>query len=309
MVFTVDDIWQGKTIKQYLFGELKLTRAQVTALKKDPLGILYNGSHATVRQIMTKGGLLEISLGDNEQSINREIEPVDLPFGVVYEDEWLIIADKPYNMPVHPSYNHRNDSLANAVAYYYMKHGQVSAFRAVNRLDRDTSGLVIVAKDRMTANRLSVAIGNGNVKKEYLAILEGRLTGEGRIESYIKRERESIITRISCSEGIASEYALTTYRSVYYSEERDITAVIASPVTGRTHQLRVHFASIGHGIAGDTLYAHSSPYIERQALHAYSLEFVHPHTGKTMKIIGDIPEDIKKALLKEGFDDFKKSVL
>ncbi len=307
MRITVDKNLDGRTVKQFLFGELKLTRAQVTALKLDPLGILYNGSHATVRQILKEGDVLEISLNDRQEDVNEDIIPVALPFGVVYEDDCMIVADKPSFMPVHPSYNHRDDSLANAVAYYYREKGIVAAFRAVNRLDRDTSGLVIIAKNRMTANRLCESMAAGEIKKEYIALLFGRLEGNnGKIESYIKREQESIITRISCENGIESEYALTHYSVIGYDGENNITAVKASPITGRTHQLRVHFSSLGHYIIGDTLYGNESPLINRQALHAFSLEFRHPYSGETIKLRAQIPEDLKKAMSKECLNDVEK---
>jgi 23S rRNA-/tRNA-specific pseudouridylate synthase len=165
----------GKTIKQFLFGEMKLTRAQVTALKLDPVGILYNGEHATVRCVLKQGDVLEIALGDRESDVNREILPVKLDFQVVFEDEYMLIVNKPFGMPVHPSYNHRDDSLANGIAHYYLEKGIVATFRAVNRLDRDTSGLVVVAKDRMTANRLCKSFAQGEVEKSYFAQLDGRL--------------------------------------------------------------------------------------------------------------------------------------
>lgn len=308
MLISVDKNLNGKTIKQVLFGELKLTRAQVTALKLDPLGILYNGSHATVRQILKEGDILEIAINDRQEDINKDIIPVELPFQIVYEDDCMLIADKPSGMPVHPSYNHRNDSLANAVAYYYRKKGIIAMFRAVNRLDRDTSGLVIIAKNRMTANRLCESIAAGEIKKEYIALLFGKLDGDSdKIESYIKREQESIIKRISCESGIESEYAITHYSVIGYDKENDITAVKASPITGKTHQLRVHFSSLGHYIIGDTLYGNVSPLINRQALHAFSLEFRHPYSDKTMKLTAKIPDDLKKAMSKECLNDVEKN--
>jgi 23S rRNA pseudouridine1911/1915/1917 synthase len=309
MVITVDKNLDGKTIKQFLFGEMKLTRAQVTALKLDPVGILYNGEHATVRCVLKQGDVLEIALGDRESDINREILPVKLDFQVVFEDEYMLVVNKPFGMPVHPSYNHRDDSLANGVAHYYLEKGIVATFRAVNRLDRDTSGLVVVAKDRMTANRLCKSFAQGEVEKSYFALLDGRLENHcGKIESYIRRERESIITRCSCEEGIASEFALTEYTVLGYCQKRDQTAVKASPITGRTHQLRVHFSSIGHFIIGDTLYGRESELIERQALHAFSLEMVHPYSGKKMKFSADLPEDIKQAMSEELFLSVEKSI-
>jgi 23S rRNA pseudouridine1911/1915/1917 synthase len=314
MLISVDKNLDGKTVKQFLFGELKLTRAQVTALKLDPLGILYNGSHATVRQVLHEGDTLEIALYDRKEDVNEDIVPVPLPFGIVYEDDCMLVADKPFGMPVHPSYNHRDDSLANAIAYYYEKNGIVAAFRAVNRLDRDTSGLVIIAKNRMTANRLCKSMESGEIKKEYIALLSGRLDGsvgeENKIESYIKREQESIITRISCQQGIDSEYALTRYSVIGYDEKNNLTAVKASPVTGRTHQLRVHFSSLGHYIIGDTLYGEKAPLkslIERQALHAFSLELKHPYSNLTMKFKAEIPKDIKNAMSEECLKNVEKS--
>lgn len=309
MKIIIDKSLDGKSIKQFLFGELKLTRAQVTALKLDPLGILYNGCHATVRQILEEGDVLEISLDDRESDINEEIIPVELPFQIVYEDDCMLIVNKPANMPVHPSYNHRDDSLANGIAYYYNQKGIVSAFRAVNRLDRDTSGLVIIAKNRMTANRLCRSMTAGEIKKEYIALLYGKLeNNSGIIESYIKREQESIITRISCEKGIDSEHAITEYSVISYDSINNITVVKASPITGRTHQLRVHFSSIDHYIVGDTLYGKGSSLINRQALHAISLELRHPFNNDTIKLKTSIPDDFKNVISKECLEDVEKKI-
>ncbi len=301
MNIIIDKENEGKTVKEYLFSVMKLSRAMVSRLKQMNDGIVLNGNRVTVRAILSDGDDLAIALDDRPDEVNHNIEPVGLPLNIVYEDEYIIIVNKEGGVPVHPSHDHHGDSLANAVAAYYLKQGIVSNFRAVNRLDKDTSGLVIIAKGKMSANSFSKLISSGGVRKSYYALLTGRVdTASGRIETYIKRERESIITRCNCGKDEGGAFAVTEFETVCSSD--DLSLIVAHPITGRTHQLRVHFAGIGHPIIGDSLYGKASERISRQALHAFRLEFVHPLTHKEMTVSAQIPDDMKKLMLQEDFE-------
>ena len=200
-------------------------------------------------------------------------------------------------MPTHPTHGHYMDTLANAVAYKYHKEGRPFIFRAMNRLDRDTSGLVVIARHKIAAAHLAKQMSERKVTKIYTAILEGRLPDdrdEGLIQNYIRRSAPSIITRVSALEGTDSEYAATRYRRLQKSEH--FSMVEAKPLTGRTHQLRVHFSGMGYPICGDTLYGHASEKITRQALHAGKIRFMHPLSGQMVEFWADLPDDMQRLI-------------
>ena len=196
-------------------------------------------------------------------------------------------------MPTHPTHGHYEDTLANAVMFYMQKNGNPDfVFRSVNRLDRDTSGLVIIAKSQLSCAKLSRVLQEGKINKTYLALLEGSPEAdEGVIEKPIRRAGDSIITRECCEEGQGA-YARTVYRVLKRYD--GYTLVSAQPITGRTHQLRVHFSSIGHPIVGDTLYGSASEMLDRQALHAAMLVFPHPMEDRMIRLLCPPPNDMFK---------------
>lgn len=294
MEVKIEKEYGGMSLKSFLFSHMRLSRAQVTKLKNHPLGISVNGCHATVRQVLREGDTLVLRLEDQEDEINEDILPVKMEISTVYEDEGVIIVNKAGGMPVHPSHNHHEDTLANGMAYYFKERGIPFNFRAVNRLDRDTSGLVIVAKSRMAANQFSRVLKDRSIKKEYIAILCGSLEEkQGRITTHIKRQEQSIITRCNCSEG-EGDIAITDYEVI--AEGGGLSLVRAYPITGRTHQLRVHFSGLGCAILGDSLYGQASREIGRHALHARSLEFQHPFSNEDMVICAEVPEDMARII-------------
>ncbi len=291
MDIIIDKENNARTVKQYLFGVMGLSRAQVTHLKNIDDGIRLNGAHVTVRQVLAEGDVLSLCLDDRAEEVNSEILPVKMELEIVYEDDFILVVNKEGNMPVHPSHNHHDDTLANGMAYYFKEKGIPFNFRAVNRLDRDTSGLVIVAKSRRGANIFAKLIESRKIKKGYVAILEGTLPEKSaRITTYIKREQDSIITRCNCAEGEGGDIAITDYE--VQGESQGYTVVKAYPITGRTHQLRVHFSGLGCPLLGDSLYGRASSEIPRHALHAEVLEFCHPVSGETVCIRAPIPEDM-----------------
>lgn len=301
MTVTIPELWNQHTVSDFLKG-VGYSHKAISRFKRLEDGIVLNGVRVTVRAILQTGDTLSLAVEDRAEEQNPYLKPVNLPLDVLYEDEGILAVNKPPFMPTHPSLGHTGDTLANAVAFYLARDGSPFVFRAVNRLDRDTSGTVLLAKDRYTAAALAGAMGRGEIRKTYLALLCGALAEErGEINAHIRRKEASIITReaIPCKEGEpapeGAHPALTRYEVVERYER--YTLVRAFPVTGRTHQLRVHFAYIGHPIVGDTLYGSAHPSLPRQALHAESLTF--PHQGGSLrKISAPLPDDLKN-LLKE----------
>lgn len=299
MIYPISELWNNKTVSDFLKG-VGYSHKAISRLKRLEDGIVLNGTRVTVRAILHTGDSLSLGVEDRIEEENPYLEPVDLPLSVIFEDEGLLAVNKPPFMPTHPSMGHTGDTLANAAAFYLRREDRPFIFRAINRLDRDTSGVVLLAKDKFTAAKLAGAMEAGKIRKTYLALLCGELTEEeGEIDAFIRRKEASIITR----EAIPSETdpmpegaqpALTRYRVL----ERfpGYTLVRAFPQTGRTHQLRVHFAHIGHPIVGDTLYGTGDAPIDRQALHAETLTI--PYGEGEMTITAPLPQDLH-TLLKE----------
>jgi len=286
----------GEFLKKRLACSAKL----IARLKKDERGIVLNGSRITVRAVLHAGDLLEISEEDRAEDVNEDIIPCGEMPKILYEDEDIIAVDKPAFMPTHPSHGHYDDTLANALAKYFSDAGTPFVFRAMNRLDRNTSGIVVVSKNRLSAARLSSAMANGEVRKRYFAVTCGIPEQKsGMIETDFRRTAESIITREAFpigEGGDGAQYAATEYTVI--SEKGGRAGIIVSPLTGRTHQIRVHMRYIGTPLLGDDLYGEPSDLINRHALHAFSLEF--PHKEKTLRLLCPPPNDL---LSLAGIDD------
>lgn len=291
----------GKTVFQILKNQLYVSSKTLTKLKKKSGGILVNGEHVTVRKILSGGDILEINDSDEAGERNPYLVPVERELDIIYEDDDITVVNKPPDMPTHTSLNHHDDTLANFLAFRY-REKESYIFRPVNRLDKNTSGLVLTANTKYSASRLSDMLQKGEIEKKYLAVLDGELKiQEGKIDNFIKRKYESIIIREQFDEYIdGSDRAVTEFRCI--SVKDGISVVEATPVTGRTHQLRVHFSNLGCPILGDDLYGTPSlqpngkPMIERQALHAYKLNFTHPVTGEYLTLTAPVPNDINQIL-------------
>ncbi len=283
----------GKTVKELLHKKICLSSAFIKHLKFLENGIMLDGAHATVRRVVSEGQILSLAVEDME--VHEALTPADIPLEIVYEDTDMVIPSKPPFMPTHPSHLHHGDTLADALAFRYKDSPTAFVFRPINRLDRNTSGLVIIAKNRIAASRLSQAMQKGEIKKQYIAVLEGSLPqSEGRIETHLRRTAESIIVREVCGENEGGDYALTEYRVLANANGR--TLVLASPKTGRTHQLRVHFAHLGAPIVGDDMYGTPDANILRHALHAIRLELPHPAGGEYMTLAAPIPDDMRELI-------------
>ena len=276
----------GKLIKDFL-QEKGFSGQNLVELKKMPESILLNGVWEYVTRRLTEGDVLRIHI--KEESSSEKILPVELPFPVVYEDEDIIVLNKPADMPIHPSLNNYGNTLGNAAAYYFEKQGKTFIFRCVNRLDRDTTGLTILAKHMVSCSMLQNDMVNRKISREYLAIAEGRFDEKyGIIDAPIGRKEGSTIERMVDYEN--GERAVTHYRVL---EQKENVAMLALKLeTGRTHQIRVHLSSIGHPLIGDFLYNPKNTGMKRQALHAWHLSFRHPITNEMMELEAPVPDDM-----------------
>lgn len=288
----------GLTIKEVLINELGFSKRAITSLKARPDGILINGEHATVRAKIKENDVLTINSDDNVNNEEKLIPSLVLP-DIIYEDDDIVAVNKPPFMPTHQSQGHFYDTLANSLAYYYKLQDRPFVFRSVNRLDRNTSGIVLVAKNRLASSKLSNQMKNDGISKSYIAILQGELgNDEGIITTHIRRKQESIILREVCKETDDSKIAITSYKVL--AKKEGLSLVLATPITGRTHQLRVHFAHMGAQILGDDLYGNSSSLIDRHALHAYQLCFTHPETNEKTELFAPLQGDMQ-AIIEEYF--------
>lgn len=278
-------------VKEVLKAEFSMSDRLLLKLKK--LDKIYlNGKVTSVNHPIVENDLIECHLNYDED--NSNIVPTKIPVNIIYEDEAYLVVNKPAGIPVHPSMDHYTDSLANGVIFYFNQIGLKKKIRPVNRLDKDTSGIVIFAKNEYIQECLIKQMKNKQFIKKYIAIVNGNLDNlEGIINAPIARKENSIIERCVSETG---DTAITHYKVLKRNDNFDVIECILE--TGRTHQIRVHFAYLGHSLLSDTLYGVSSPLINRQALHAYEVEFIHPIIKQKVKYIADIPDDFKNILKK-----------
>lgn len=260
----------------FLKKECGVSSRIITRLKREKNGILCNGKLLKTIDILHAGDTITLNLPLDENHIVPSQEPVC----VLYEDSRLIVLDKPAGIPVHPTKIYQRDTLANRVAFYAARRGECYAFRAVSRLDKDTSGIVLAAKDPYTASMLPKS-----AEKVYYAVCQGKTPSDGVIDTPIKLQPGSSIRRITAPEG---KHAVTRYQALKYGGGH--TLVRLTLETGRTHQIRCHMSSIGHPLAGDDLYGGSAVRIERQALHCGEVSFLHPVTGEKHVVKSPVPQ-------------------
>lgn len=273
--FKIDERDNGRQIKEFLrnFG---VSSSLLTKLKHTENGITKNGKFAKAIEFLESGDTLKIRIEDS----GKRPSPCKMDIEIVYEDEDIIVLNKPPLLPVHESRNHIGDTLSNFVSYHLNSN---TAFRAVFRLDRDTSGLVLVAKHELAASKLA-----GKVDKDYYAVVGGIIEKQGVIDAPIARCGDSIIKRRVDESG---ERAITQYFPI--SNNGSNTLLKFKLLTGRTHQIRVHMEHIGHPLLGDSLYGGDCSEIKRQALHCKDLYFTHPITEEKMHITSEFPTDMK----------------
>lgn len=278
-----------KNINEILSLEFKIsTRLKNKLIKNNR--IFLNDNICDTRIPVKIGDKLIIDFNYNED--NSNIVPTEMNLDIVYEDEWLLVVNKPSGITIHPSILHFNNSLSNGIRAYFDKIGLKKKIRPVNRLDKDTSGLVIFAKCEYIQECLSLQMQEGILKKEYLCLVSGTINPKsGTINLPIARKEGSIMERCIDEKG---KQAITHYKVI--KEFKNYSLVECRLETGRTHQIRLHMASIGHPLLGDTLYGTSSSLISRQALHSYKIKFIHPITKKEIELIAKLPQDINTCI-------------
>lgn len=256
-----------------------------------PKSILVNGVHYYMRQELSIGDHLQVRICETQNS--EKIPPTKLPLDIIYEDEDLLVLNKPAGMPIHPSLNNYTNSMANALAYYFQSQGKPFIFRCCNRLDRDTSGLTIVSKHLVSGSILSDMTKYREVHREYLAIARGSVTpSEGTIQAPLGRKEGTIIERtVDWEHG---EDAVTHYKVVKEANGHSLVSLRLE--TGRTHQIRIHMKYLGYPLIGDYLYNPDMEYMTRQALHSHHMEFTHPITGEHMSFTAPLPEDMVRVM-------------
>lgn len=278
----------GMTIQSFL-KQQQYSRQVITHLKRTPDGICRNGVWARVHEVLQSGDLLTISIVEETSSEHIVPVPVPLPFPIVYEDEDLLVINKPSGMPIHPSQGNYENTLANAAAYYFASQNIPFTYRCINRLDRDTTGLLIIAKHMYSASLLSNMVARREIHREYLAAATGLVEESGMIEAPIGRANGSTIER--CVDFAHGDYACTHFHRLAYQNGYSLVSLKLE--TGRTHQIRVHMKYIGHPLPGDFLYHPEDHCIDRQALHSYRLSFIHPITKQSLTFTAPLPEDMQ----------------
>lgn len=278
----------NKSVKQILIENLNFSRRLTVRLEKNEK-VYLNNKPVRLRKRVYYGDIITVLFDDDEKD---EYEPVDIPLNILYEDSSFLIVDKPPFMVVHPTLSHFNDTLANGIRYYFDKKDIKSKIRLVNRLDMNTSGIVIIAKSSYVHNEMSKQMKDNIIEKYYYAICEGTiLEDKATINAPIARLKEDDIVRVVDSSG---KECITHFEV----KERfnEMTLVRIKLETGRTHQIRVHMKHLRHPLVGDTLYNRKSELISRQALHCSEMSFVHPFTKEKIIVKANLPQDFLNIL-------------
>ena len=306
MEFCIRKEENGLTVLSFLRQKLSVSQKTLRHWKYMENGICVNGAQVSVRYCLCTGDRLTVADRDKPADHASDIVPSGICPDILYEDDALIAVNKPPHMPTHPSHGHTEDTLANAMATLYRERGLPFVFRPAGRLDRNTSGIVVCSKTQAAASFLFDAQSSHRIRKCYLAILDGILDvspvgTERTIICGIRRQTESIIMRTVCdADRDSPQYAETRYRVLAISHDPAMTLVVAMPLTGRTHQLRVHFSHIGFPILGDDLYGSPSTWIDRHALHAFLLSVPRPFDGEYLTLTAPLPTDFSALLPRFG---------
>jgi len=290
--YMAQDTDDGVKLYSILRNRLNLSRRLITSLKKNN-GIFLNGNTVYTNAKVSTGDKISINILKEE---SQDIEPEEMPLEIVFEDNDLSVVNKQPGIVVHPTKGHPQGTLSNGIIYHWRNKGEDTIVRLVNRLDRDTSGLIIIAKNQFSHQAMAKQLEANIVEKVYYAVVHGNLPhDEGTIDLPIDRPSYDSIKRTVMKEG---QKAVTHYKVVERYRDADLLKIILE--TGKTHQIRVHLSHIGHPLYGDTLYGISDDYnlIQRQALHAYMLVFNHPRSGERLNLKAELPGDMVELINK-----------
>lgn len=281
---TIPEEFAGAAVYYFLKEHVQLSTRIIRSIKFKPEGIRLNGERARTSTILAAGDRLILTLDDAP----GESVPTPMPLDILYEDEDLLVVNKPAGIAMHPSHNHPEGTLINGVIAHQIAHGRAPEVHAVGRLDKNTSGVCICALNRYAASRL-----NGQAKKEYLAIAQGIYMGAGVIDAPIIRPDPMKTVRAVGPGGLR---AVTRWESLGTGCGLSLLRIRLE--TGRTHQIRVHFAAQGTPLAGDDMYGGSQELMNRHALHCSRVSLTHPVTGNRMEFTAALPEDMQTIIEK-----------
>lgn len=275
------------TVEQVLKKQAGLTKRQISRAKFSADGILKNGMRCRVTDQINIGDSIRVCL-EEEKETSSHMEGNNADIHILYEDEDILMVDKPAGLVTHPRGVHYDDTLVNRTAAYFRNKGEEHCIRPVGRLDKDTSGIVVIAKNRLAASRLQKQREKKIFQKTYLAVVCGELPADGmihRIEEPIGPDPHDRLKMKITPDG---KYAVTYYQVLQNQKDRSLAALTLD--TGRTHQIRVHMAGIGHPLWGDPLYGEKEK--TRACLHAWKVKLRQPLTGEILEITAEIPEDM-----------------
>lgn len=294
LIWRVDEADDQEKILEILYRRFEMSGRLIRKLKKDK-GILIGKESRSVYSRVRKGDLIEIFF---PEEVCEDVPNEGVAVKTIYEDKWILAVDKPAKLLVHPTLPGQTDTLSNGIAAHMKTRGESYIIRHVNRLDRDTSGVVVIAKNSFVHDQIALQMNRREVEKIYKALVKGRFEKKvGKLEYPIGRPDPNDIRRAVMETGKA---AATLYRVL--SESNGISLVELRLMTGRTHQIRVHMAHAGHPVLGDELYGEREPSMDRQALHAESYSFFHPVTKALLEIKTDLPDDMKRLMSHKNFD-------
>ena len=289
--YAVEPVFDGVNVMTLLRHHFKMSTTLIKELRLTPDGLKLNGNHIRTVDTVRAGDVLTVTMRDKA---SENIVPVNIPLDIVYEDEDVLIVNKPPAMPTHISVGNYENSLANAVMYHYLSRGEEHLFRAVNRLDKDTSGLMAVAKNAYSHARLASELHTGLFARRYRCIVCGDVAEDGTVDAPIARKEGSAIERCVSAAG---HKAVTHYKVI--ERYGAYTLLEMSLETGRTHQIRVHMAHIGHPLVGDWLYGtEDHSLVPRQMLHCCYLSFIQPVTEEKLVFENEIAQDMKEFIEK-----------
>ena len=281
-----------KKLLEFLKQDMRLSLSLIKKAKRLPNGIKVNGTLAFVNELVKKGDRVEVLIEtDDEKSEN--IPLCDIPLDIVFEDENMLVINKQGGVPTHPSLNNYEKSVGGAVMNYYKNKGKNFVFRPVNRLDKGTSGLMIIAKNPHFHELLKNQLHKDEFTREYLALVCGKVEQDGIVNAPIFREDNSIIKRTVDERGV---FAVTHYKVVESFENHTLLSLMLQ--TGRTHQIRVHTQYIGHPLYGDFLYGNEADDLSRPALHSHKITLKNPITNECREFVSPLANDIENVIKK-----------